>query len=740
MPLRNYQQDIVNQTIATNLSTLIQIPTGGGKTIIAKEIIKYYKSRGKQVLFVAPQTVLIDQTKTEFRELLPEVINNNPNYNRKAFVLISTLQTAVRRTDIHPDIIIIDEVHYGYSGVMIDSLKFAHKYSRIIGLSATPYDKDGKLLKGFDVVLDKYDIKYMLDNLYLIPVIPVIPSETTFHIDFSRLRETKGDYLEEDLNKLMGDPTAIQEVVSVSKEYIKKCQKAIVFAVNINHAKLLSRAYVQAGFNAEVLHSDMDDYSKEEVIKRFKKGYVKILVSVQMITTGFDVPETDLAVIARPTKSQNLYKQMVGRIMRRSDETGKSKAIMIDCGAVVKNLGKPTAPINERLKRESNSKHTCSFCHSDKLYLIKNGGHAYWQCSRCGSKKEVKEAQIFKCKFCAKEYGKDAKLTISDSEIVLNCDCGRETVISKAINKNLMQNFFDSETTEWLIKRLVYQYQELIVQFYGREALESKEIQDHIKLLNVNIKENPEDFLDLDLSEYITSTVKLLPLKTTSLSHLNFELMKEKIDEYGNIIEKPKVSSAFLSELVGIYKGVQYEDFDSVHQQIKNILNQYTRNKGFSKAKIQKMSQINDILFILLNSHAWFQSFAHLKFENIENIAYIFNQLSENIKAERLLHIDGKSISPKTIVKKIRQRLSHVYGNCLEKINDFRKAEAFAKGIPFVEITNFFEEVDNAVVMYNREIEYVISEIAERHSLKLPNSSAVKISYVKKIPPYSVGR
>ena len=81
-------------------------------------------------------------------------------------------------------------------------------------------------------------------------------------------------------------------------------------------------------------------------IKRLRK---KVLVSVLKLTTGFDVPETDLAIIARPTKSQNLYKQMVGRVLRTVDfkKTGIDKrfAILLDCGNIIENMGKPLDPI-----------------------------------------------------------------------------------------------------------------------------------------------------------------------------------------------------------------------------------------------------------------------------------------------------------------------------------------------------------------------------------------------------------
>ena len=162
--LRPYQQDIVDKTLNTTKSTLIQIPTGGGKTLISKEIaIKLINDFGKQVLFVAPKIVLMQQTAEVFKNLKPHILHGVNKFDKNHHTLISTIQTASRR-DIKPDVIIIDEIHYGYDGVMIEKLIKDKPNLRVIGLSATPYDQNGYLLKGFEEILNQYDMKYMIQN------------------------------------------------------------------------------------------------------------------------------------------------------------------------------------------------------------------------------------------------------------------------------------------------------------------------------------------------------------------------------------------------------------------------------------------------------------------------------------------------------------------------------------------------------------------------------------------------
>jgi len=173
--LREYQQDIVTQTIKSNKHTLIQVPTGGGKTVISRFIAfdLSYK-QNKQILFVAPKLVLMEQTLKAFKDINPQKVHGSEYYNPKHKVLVSTLQTASRREELQPDVIIIDEIHHGYDGSMIEKLIQNKPNTRVIGLSATPYDRKGKLLKGFELILDKYDMNYMIEHNFLVGLKPYV--------------------------------------------------------------------------------------------------------------------------------------------------------------------------------------------------------------------------------------------------------------------------------------------------------------------------------------------------------------------------------------------------------------------------------------------------------------------------------------------------------------------------------------------------------------------------------------
>ncbi|MCD8477436.1 MAG: hypothetical protein LRY68_05620 [Sulfurospirillum sp.] len=146
----------------------------------------------------------------------------------------------------------------------------------------------------------------MIQNSYLVP----LEAYQLVHIrNLDKVKVIGGDYNLKELSKVVSNNQTILEIVDSSLDYIAQYKKAIVFAVDINHAELLAKAYQHADINAVALHSKMTQEAINSEIERFTNGEIKVLVSVLMLTTGFDVPDTDLAIIARPTKSQNLYKQ-----------------------------------------------------------------------------------------------------------------------------------------------------------------------------------------------------------------------------------------------------------------------------------------------------------------------------------------------------------------------------------------------------------------------------------------------
>ena len=148
--LRPYQTDIIERASSAGGNVLIEAPTGSGKSVMAASIIKHETDNGGICLIVAPKITLLDQLAETFTDLEPQIIHGKKDYDSGHNVFVSTLQTAHKRNlGFEPSVILIDEIHFGFSGKMIEQL-LKDFHGKLIGLSATPYDKQGKPLQGFD--------------------------------------------------------------------------------------------------------------------------------------------------------------------------------------------------------------------------------------------------------------------------------------------------------------------------------------------------------------------------------------------------------------------------------------------------------------------------------------------------------------------------------------------------------------------------------------------------------------
>ena len=289
------------------------------------------------------------------------------------------------------DLVISDECHRSIYGQWSGVLK--HFDGIQIGLTATPCvagdeveTDDDKFvrdtLRFFEVTEPtyKYQMKQAIDEGYLVPYhiykakTVKTASEEGFpvkreELDWSAMdAETAATFEElfEGQKEIIVDPSALERKFTIpernrsmvrefrrvleegftSKDGVKRYPldgKTIVFAVNKRHAETLAQMFDQEFADkkpspdvryADFVVSDsgaddtVDAYTK---IKRFKdEEFPKILVSVNMLDTGFDCPEVVNLVMARFTKSAILYQQMRGRGTRKADHIHKSLFTIFD--------------------------------------------------------------------------------------------------------------------------------------------------------------------------------------------------------------------------------------------------------------------------------------------------------------------------------------------------------------------------------------------------------------------------
>ncbi|MDP9729920.1 MULTISPECIES: DEAD/DEAH box helicase [Alicyclobacillus] len=191
-----------------------------------------------------------------------------------------------------------------------------------VGVSLPHYDELGDIFEHLAyerTILDMIVDGYLSDVRGQKVVIP--------DLHLGHIRTTAGDYNAKDLAKVMNESRALDAVVDAVQEFAPQ-RKSIVFAVDIAHAQALARRFQDQAVAAAAVDGQMSVEERARVLQDFAANRLRVVVNCQILTEGFDQPDVDCVVIARPTRSQALYTQMVGRALRL--HPNKQDALVLD--------------------------------------------------------------------------------------------------------------------------------------------------------------------------------------------------------------------------------------------------------------------------------------------------------------------------------------------------------------------------------------------------------------------------
>lgn len=380
--------DIINKT--SDYSTLVVLPTGGGKTYTATVwLIRNALNRHKKILWIAHRQMLLEQAAESFIKYA--YAENMPNVSSFLYRIISGSPTHDRTIDIaqNDDLLIagkdsigrnmaaldkwldgedeiyliIDEAHHSTAKTyrrIIDHVKNCVKKTKIIGLTATPFRtmeneqgllskifsdgvKSGKVIKGNIGITYQIGLKELINRRILArPVFESCHTDENFGSSMGIDEWEKISHLDilpENIAGEMADSAARNKLI-VDTYKIKQDNygQTIVFAVNVVHAIALSKLFNNAGIQADFVVSDVKDMvtgitiSREEnerKIEAYRNGELKVLVNVNILTEGVDLPQTKTVFLARPTVSTILMTQMIGRALRGEAAGGTSEAYIV---------------------------------------------------------------------------------------------------------------------------------------------------------------------------------------------------------------------------------------------------------------------------------------------------------------------------------------------------------------------------------------------------------------------------
>lgn len=331
LPLRSYQRqslDALRDKWKTEGNRqAIVLPTGGGKTVcfahLAAEHLRDHP--GTRVLVLVHTDELVNQAYAKIRAIAPHleagIVKAAKNEIRADVIVASvqSLRSEKRRNAIrHVTLVIVDECHHAtartYRTIMEHYGCFGSRAVFAAGFTATLERGDGGPLgEVWSGVAFQRDIPWMIRKGYLIP--PRGKRIEVPELDLRKVRTSGGDFREGDLGDALVSSLAPETIAKAFVEHAAT-RKAIAFLPTVASACVMREAFVDQGVTAEVLHGNLGTEDRRSILKRFAAGEVQVLVNCMILTEGFDAPEVDCVIVARPTKSKPLYIQMVGRGLR----------------------------------------------------------------------------------------------------------------------------------------------------------------------------------------------------------------------------------------------------------------------------------------------------------------------------------------------------------------------------------------------------------------------------------------
>lgn len=238
----------------------------------------------------------------------------NPNALNQ-IVMIQTYISRMDKIDIKPDILYFDEADFYSKGKSVQKIKEKFPDIQFIGVTATPTDSRGYLLDNFDFYHEVVTVRQLQKEGYLSQDKNFIPLSP----DLSNVRVMNtGDFNEDDLDTACNKSYIIDDIVKTYKA-VNCGYKGIIFAINIDHAEKLTKAFNEAGIKTGLIHSKMKKFLRDYWLESLKNGKIQLLCNVGILTRGFN--QTDLidCIYCRPTASLPLYIQSVGRMARTHD-------------------------------------------------------------------------------------------------------------------------------------------------------------------------------------------------------------------------------------------------------------------------------------------------------------------------------------------------------------------------------------------------------------------------------------
>ena len=357
--LRDYQREVIARLNAEVVSgrrrILLVAPTGSGKTVLASALIAEAVQRKQRALFLAHRRELINQASRKLHAAGVDAGIILPGYPMRLaepvqVASIASLRArAISSSSIDmpiADIVVVDEAHHARARTYRRILQ-EYPEAVVVGMTATPCRGDGRGLGNiFEVLVECPDVDELTEAGWLVRAEIYAPTTP----DLAGIRIRQGDYDEGQLAERMDRPQLVGDIIAHWFRLNPGRRSTIVYGTSVAHSVHLRDEFRRSGVLAEHIDGSTPTEERDSILARLARGEVEAVCNCMVLTEGFDAPDVGCLVLARPTKSLGLFRQMIGRGLRSAP--GKTDCIILDHAGVVFTHGLPDDPITWTLHED----------------------------------------------------------------------------------------------------------------------------------------------------------------------------------------------------------------------------------------------------------------------------------------------------------------------------------------------------------------------------------------------------
>lgn len=331
-------QKIVETMEAGESRALVVMASGLGKTLTAAFAVERFFAGQKfgRVLILCHSEEILDQTKKKFKLYFGEeksygMFTGSHKASDEVRFLFATFQTMKKHRKEFAkdefDYVIVDEAHHSYATTYFPTIRY-FKPKFLLGLTATPDRLDGQ------------DITEIYgESVYELDFVEANDRELMTKCEYRMLlddlaREELEVYTESEeklsikqLNRTLFAPKRDEEIVRIMRQEMANVDdpKMIVFCRTIPHAQKIAKLL---GDDTALVHNGQGKTANDLALDAFRDGKIRIIVSVQMLNEGIDVPDANMVVFLRNTVSPTIFYQQLGRGTRLAKD--KEKTVVLD--------------------------------------------------------------------------------------------------------------------------------------------------------------------------------------------------------------------------------------------------------------------------------------------------------------------------------------------------------------------------------------------------------------------------